>query len=212
MTDTIKQFLEMHSKLIDTNISELLNQADYQLSLRFYNELIKVLVDCDILTDNEKKYIGSSKDFPNKHIDWDNPSIYEDCQELLTSNFEKHTTYGSGVQVNVDDLYNELQFNGFFHLWDLDLIHQDRNVAFVSISYSLEDPDGYIVPEILCYDNESIIILRLTENNRDEYSGGYIDDVGMYFNAKRLRDKLNTIKNSFDVVYDQALQNAEEEE
>lgn len=212
MTDTIKQFLEMHSKLIDTNISELLNQADYQLSLHFYNELIKVLVDCDIITSDDIKLIGNSKDFPNKHIDLDNPSIYEDCQELLTSNFEKHTNYGSGVQVNVDNLYNELQFNGFFHLWDLDLIHQDRNVAFVSISYSLEDPAGYIIPEILCYDNASTIILRLTESSRDEYSGGYIDDVGMYFNAKRLRDKLNTIKNRFDMVYDQALQNTEEEE
>lgn len=212
MTDTIKQFLEMHSKLIDNNISELLNQADYQLSLPFYNELIKVLVDCDIIKSDDIKLIGNSKDFPNKHIDWDNPNIYEDCQELLISSFEKHTTYGSGVQVNVDNLYDELQFNGFFHLWDLDLIHQDRKVSFVSISYSLEDPDGYLVPEILCYDTESTIILRLTENNRDENLGGYIDDVGMYFNAKRLRDKLNTIKNRFDMVYDYALQNAKEEE
>ena len=211
MSDTVKQFLEIYASLLDTDIKQFLERADEQLSLRFYNELIKILVDCDILTDNDKKYIGSSKDFPNKHIDWDNPSIYEDCQELLTSNFEKHINYGSGVQVNVDNLYNELQFNGFFHLWDLDLIHQDRNISFVSISYSLEDPDGYIVPEILCYDNESIIILRLTENNRDEDLGGYIDDVGMYFNAKRLRDKLDTIKNRFDTVYDLALQNAEEE-
>ena len=215
MSDTIKQFLEMYASLLDNNIKQFLERADEQLSLRFYNELVKILVDCDILTDSDKKYIGNPEDFPNRHIDWDNPSIYDECQEYLTQYFEKHITMGSGMQVSADILYNELEFNGEFHLWDLDLIYPDdptNKVTFVSFGYSLEDPDGYIIPEILCFNSESKIVLRLTENNRDEYLGGYIDDVGIYYNSKRLRNKLERIKQQFESCYDLALQNAKEEE
>lgn len=215
MSDTVKQFLEIYASLLDTDIKQFLERADEQLSLRFYNELIKVLVDCDILTDSDKQYIGNPKDFDQRNIDWDNPSIYDDCQEELTSMFERHITYQKSQSVSADILYNELEFNGGFHLWDLDLIYPDdphNHITFVSFGYSLEDPDGYIIPEILCYNSESKIVLRLTENNRDEYSGGYIDDVGIYYNSKRLRNKLDRIKQQFESCYDQALQNAEEEE
>ena len=215
MTNTVKQFLEMFPNLLDKNIYQLLDKADKMLSLTFYNELIKVLVDCDILTDGDKKYIGKPKDFPDRYIDWDNPSIYEECQERLTQYFEKHITMVSSMSVSADILYNELEFNGGFHLWDLELIYPDdpyNQIYFVSFGYSLEDPDGYIVPEILCYNDKSDIVLRLTENTRDEYLGGYIDDVGIYYNGKRLHSKLDRIKQQFESCYDLALQNAEEEE
>lgn len=215
MTDTIKQFLEIYASLLDTDIKHFLERADEQLSLRFYNELIKILVDCNILTDSDKKYIGDPKDFPNRYIDWDNPNIYNECQEELNNTFEKHITYQESQLLGADILYNELQFNGEFHLWDLDLIYPDDphyQIKFVSFGYSLEDPAGYIVPEILCYNIDSEIILRMTENSRDEYSGGYIDEVGIYYNSKRLHNKLDRIKQQFENCYDLALQNAKEEE
>lgn len=215
MSDTVKQFLEMYASLLDNDIKQFLERADEQLSLRFYNELVKILVDCDILTADDKKYIGNSKDFPSKHIDWDNQNIHEECQEYLTQYFEKHITMGSDARISADILYHELEFNGGFHLWDLELIYPDdphNQITFVSYGYSLEDPDGYIVPEILCYDSQSRIVLRLTENNRDEYLGGYIDSVGIYYNAKRLHNKLDRIKQQFESCYDSALQKVKEKD